>query len=96
MNKSKLNISQQDYWDNVQVQCEICNTKIFEDCEEYCDRCGAVICEQCSHDPRKHGINSMLMNNICTTCLNELKNKGIEQVNKDIQNFYDKIEAEGV
>ena len=34
----------------------------------------------------------MLMNNICTTCPNELKDKGIEQVNKDIQNFYDKIE----
>jgi len=76
--------------------CEICDTEIPNDFEEYCDRCGAIICPECCHSPQKHGIKSMLMHNICIDCLNELKNKGIEQVNKDIQNFYDKIEAAGI
>ena len=39
--------------------CEICDIEIPNDFEEYCDRCGAVICPKCCHSPQKHVIKSI-------------------------------------
>ena len=44
MYKSKIELSQEDYWNDVEVNCELCNTKHKATNLSTCDRCGRFVC----------------------------------------------------
>lgn len=53
MNKSKIELSQEDYWNDVDVYCELCGTKHKSTDLSTCDRCGRFVCDKCSEAVNK-------------------------------------------
>ena len=72
MDKSKLNISQEDYWNDVEVHCELCNTKHKATDLSTCDRCGRFVCSNCSEVVCNRQDNPYSYDFLCNDCKEEL------------------------
>lgn len=72
MDKSKLNISQEDYWNDVEVHCELCNTKHKATDLSTCDRCGRFVCSNCSEAVCNRQDNPYSYDFLCDACKEEL------------------------
>ena len=75
MNKSKIELSQEDYWNDVEVYCELCNTKHKSTDLSTCDRCGRFVCDRCSEAVINREINPYKYDFLCNECIKELNNE---------------------
>ena len=75
MYKSKIELSQEDYWNDVEVSCELCNTKHKATDLSTCDRCGRFVCEDCSEAICNREDNPYKeWDFLCSDCIKELDN----------------------
>lgn len=75
MYKSNLNISQEDYWNDVEVQCELCNHSHKSTDLSTCDRCGRFVCDKCSEAVCNRDNNPYSYDFLCNDCKQELDRK---------------------
>lgn len=75
MSKSKIELSQEDYWNDVEVACELCNHKQPATNLSTCDRCGRFVCHNCSEAVINREINSYKYDFLCNECIKELDNE---------------------
>ena len=72
MYKSKIELSQEDYWNNVEVVCELCNHKQPATNLSTCDRCGRFVCSDCSEAVCNRQDNPYSYDFLCNACKEEL------------------------
>ena len=72
MNKSKIELSQEDYWNDKPSPCEICEKEYPATQLSTCDRCGRYACDKCSEAVVNREVNPFKFDFLCEDCIKEL------------------------
>ena len=65
-------ITQEEYWNDKIIPCEICGKEYKATQLSTCDRCGKYACDKCSEAVVNREVNPFNYDFLCKNCIKEL------------------------
>ena len=72
MKQATYNLTQEEYWSDKEVPCEICGMIHKATQLSTCDRCGRYVCDKCSEAVVNREENPYGFDFLCRDCIDEL------------------------